>query len=181
MKKITAVLLIFSLASCGIFKSVHKEKTLDKIETSTVSKSDSSGLTVDKSTTVIKERADTVITVPGRTVKQDTYLNMDSLVNGMTAVKNDLLDVKLVLNPVTGILSVIADLHPQSIPVKIDKTTTKNNDITQSGSKSTENKSQTNEKHKSNNVEKTPKNSVWFVIMVIAVAAVCIWGFKKFF
>ncbi len=100
MRKLILFLLVCSLASCGVFRKVHKEKTLDNLETSSVTKSDSSGITIDKSVSTIKEKADITLTVPGKTITRDMYLNMDSLVNGITAVQNDLLNVKLILNPI---------------------------------------------------------------------------------
>ena len=181
MRNILILLLCLCLASCGVFRKVNKDKTLDKVQTTSVVKSDSTGLKIDQSTTIIKEKADTTVSTPAAVVKQDVYLNMDSLVNGMTAVQNDLLDVKLLLNPVTGILSVVANLKPQSIKLQLDRTTTKQNDITQSGtiSKSAEQKHE--EEHRANSVVKEPKNSIWFIVMIIGIIAVVTFGAYKVF
>lgn len=182
MKKIILLLLLCSLASCGLFKKIHKEKTFDKIETSSIIKSDSAGTTIDKSVTTITEKADTTVIIPGQVVNQDTYLNMDSLVNGMTAVKNDLLDVKLILNPVTGILSVQANIKPRKVPIHFDKTTTKANDIVQSGTKSGSVKASSNELHKTEIVDKEPKNSFWLITGIVAIFVVVLFViYKKFF
>lgn len=144
-------------------------------------KSDSTGLTVDRSITTIKEKADTTVSTPAAVVKQDVYLNMDSLVNGMTAVKNDLLDVKLVLNPVTGILSVTANVKPQSVKLQLDRTTTRANDITSSTNVSKESEQKHEEEHRDKVVEKEPKNSIWFIVMAVVVVAILVFGAFKVF
>lgn len=181
MKSILYILLVLSLSSCGLFRKIHKEKTLNNSESSIITKSDSTGITVDKSVITTKEKLDTVITLAGKTVKQDVYLNMDSLINGMTAVKNDLLDVRLVLNPVTNILSVQANLKPRRVPVVWDKQTTKHNDITQSGSKSRQSDQKLEETHEANTVDKQPKNSIWFTVLIWGVVAIVIFVVYRYF
>ncbi len=181
MKVILYILLALSLSSCGLFRKIHKEKTLNKSESSIITKSDSSGVTIDKSVIITKEKLDTVITLPGKTVKQDVYLNMDSLINGMTAVKNDLLDVRLVLNPVTNILSVESNLKPRDVPVKFDRETNRQNDITQSGFKSEQKDLKLKEFHETNTVDKQPKNSIWFTVLIWGVVAIVIFALYRYF
>lgn len=182
MKKIILIFLVCSLASCGLFRKVHKSKTLDKIETSSVTKSDSTGLTIDKSVTTIREQADTSITIPGKVVKQDTFLNMDSLVNGITAVKNDLLDVMLILNPATGILSVQANVKPRLVPVQFNRITTRQNDITHSGSKSGSVSSESSELHKEGIIDKAPKNYFYLILGVVIIFIIVLFViYRKFF
>jgi hypothetical protein len=180
MRKIMFVVpLILSLSSCGIFKKIHKEKSLVKVETKQEIKKDSTGLIIDKSVTVIKEKIDSTVTIPAKTVSQDSELNMDSLVAGMTAIKNDLVDVTLLLNPVTGVLTVAAQLKEQKIPVKIEREITKHNDITQSTHKTEAVLNTSKSIDKSSTVDKEPKNTVWYVVLILAAIALLGWLFKR--
>lgn len=181
MKSILYIILVFSLSSCGLFRKISKEKTLNKSESSIITKSDSTGITIDKSVIITKEKLDTVITLAGTTVKQDVYLNMDSLINGMTAVKNDLLDVRLVLNPVTNILSVQANLKPRKVPVVWDKQTTKHNDITQSGAKSGLKNEKLKESQSTGIVDKQPKNTSWYTIIIVSIVAIIVFAAYRYF
>lgn len=186
MRKIvncSLIMMIILLSGCGMFRKVFKSKEYSKLETKSGNRKDSTGLIIDKSVTTIKEKVDTVITVPGQTVRQDTYLNMDSLVNGMTAVKNDLLDVRLILNPVTGILSTVAFIKPQNVPVKIDKETVKQNDITQQSYQSDLWKQSSNQSSGSAVTEKKPVSLWWFcagfgILLIIVVVFNYLWKNK---
>lgn len=166
------ILMTCLLAGCGIFRKVHKESALHQTESVAVSKSDSTNITIDKSVTTIKEKADTNVLVPARTITQETYFNMDSLVNGMTAVKNGLIDIRLTLDPLTHKLSTTAVIKPQVIPVKIDKETTRTNDITSGGQVSRSLEAKSNEIYKASEVDKKPANSIWFVLMVLGISAI---------
>lgn len=176
------IMLLFS--GCGMFWKVFKSKEYSKLETKSEIRKDSTGLIIDKSVTTIKEKLDTVITVPGKTVRQDTYLTMDSLVNGMTAVKNDLLDVRLILNPVTGILSTVAFIKPQKVPVRIDKETIKQNDIIHRSYKSDLWKDTWNQSSESSYVYKEPV-SLWryasgLIILIVIIVLFKFWWKIKF-
>jgi hypothetical protein len=181
MKKLLLIIFVFSMASCGVFRKVRKERTLDKVKTSSVVKSDSSAITVDKTTTTIKEKADTVVTTKKQVVTQETYFNMDSLVKGITAVQNELIDIRFTLNPSTGILTTDATLKPQEVPFKFDKTTNINNDITKKNvvSKSSEDKKK--ESHEADLKIKEPKNSLVFYLIIISVVALVLLGVYRFF
>ncbi|AMQ00902.1 hypothetical protein AY601_4051 [Pedobacter cryoconitis] len=184
MKRLILMLaLIVSFSGCGIFKKVHKENSLAKVESKQEIQKDSVGLIIDKSVTTIKESIDTSITIPAKTVVQNTELNMDSLINGMTAIKNELVDVTLLLNPVTGMLSVAAVIKAQVIPVKMERQITHHNDIIQS-SRKTEAVLNTNKSSDEKSVlDKAPKNTLWYVMIILAVIAVfagaVIWLIKR--
>jgi len=180
MKAILYILLALLLSSCGLFRKIHKEKTLNKSEFAINTKSDSTGITIDKSVITTKEKVDTVITLPGKSIKQDVYLNMDSLINGMTAVKNDLLDVRLVLNPLTNTLSVVANLKPRKVPVVLDKQITTHNDITQSGAKSELRNEKSKESQETGVLDKQPKNTSWYAIIILGSCNYCVCGLSVF-
>ncbi|SMC53474.1 DUF4381 domain-containing protein [Pedobacter nyackensis] len=184
MRRLICILVIAVLCSgCGVFRKVFKAKHSQSTELSSKSKKDSTGLIIDKSTTTIKEKIDTVITIPGQVVQQDTYLNMDSLVNGMTAIKNDLIEVRLHLNPITGILSVVANLKAQKVPVKLDRETTKQNDIVQQTSTKVENEDKSKQSSSASAIQKEPiEISGWLIglgIVIFALLAVAYWLRKK--
>jgi len=166
--------LITCLSSCGLFQKVHKEKAIVKVETKQEAKKDSTGITVDKTITTTSEKVDTAVSIPGKSVSQDTELNMDSLVNGMTAIKNDLVDVTLLLNPVTGILSATAILKPQLVPVKLSREIKKQNDIFQSGHKTeaiVNNSKSSDEKAK---IDREPKKISWLVFLILGVVGIVV-------
>lgn len=169
---VVIALACVTLSSCGTFKKVFKLKESSKVEVIQSKRTDSTGLKVDKSITVITERIDTTVTVPGKTVKQDTYLNMDSLVNGMTAVKNDLIDVRLHLNPITGILSTVATIKPRPVVVGMDRQTTKQNDITEQSRKQEAALNKTKTENKRTEVVREPiKFPNWLIVVVILLVA----------
>lgn len=164
--------LIVCFSGCGIFRKVHKENTLVKVETKQEVKKDSVGLIIDKSVITIKETIDTSITIPAKTVVQITELNMDSLVNGMTAIKNELVDVTLLLNPVTGILSVAAVIKKQVIPVKIERVITKHNDITQAVHKTEAVLNTSKSSEEKSIVDKEPKKTIWIVVIILGTISI---------
>lgn len=173
MKRAIYLLLIcVLLSSCGAFRKVFKLKESHMVEITQDRRTDSVGVTVDKSVTTIKERIDTTVTTPAQVVTQDTEMNMDSLINGMTAIKNDLIDVRLHLNPITGVLSATATMKPRAIPVKLDRVTTKQNDISQQSKKQEAilNKSRVEDRHEE--VSKDPiKIPTWIIIVAILLVA----------
>jgi hypothetical protein len=181
MKNLTIVLLLLAFSSCGVFRKVHKESTLDKVKTSSVVKSDSSAITVDKTTTTIKEKADTVVTTKKQVVTQETYFNMDSLVKGITAVQNELIDIRFTLNPSTGMLRTDATLKPQEVPFKFDKTTNINNDITKKDVVSKSSQDKKKESHEADLKIKEPKNLLVFYLVVVSVVALFLFGVYRFF
>ena len=178
---ITMLAMIVCFSGCGVFRKVHKENTLVKVESNQRINIDSVGLIIDKSVITIKETIDTSVIIPGKTIVQDTELNMDSLVNGMTAIKNDLVNVTLSLNPVTGILSAAAVIKEQVIPVKMERDITKHNDIKQSTYKTEAVLNTSNSSDKKSSVDKEPKNVVWYIVLILASIALIGWVFKKRF
>ncbi|QNK61703.1 hypothetical protein H7F33_14220 [Pedobacter sp. PAMC26386] len=179
MKNTILLITILFLSSCGILSTVYKEKDLVKMETSQRETRDSLGLTIDKSIITIKEKLDTLVSIPAKTFSQGTYLNMDSLINGITVIKNDLIDVNLVLNPITRILTAQAIIKSRFIPVKFDReTSAHHNVVTQSRkAEAVLNNSRSSSEHIL--VNKEPKKTVWFIILFIVIAGVVVWLLKK--
>ncbi|MCX3266526.1 hypothetical protein [Pedobacter agri] len=134
MRKLLFIIAICSLSSCGIFRKSSKDKLLTSSQSSIESTVRSSESVTDKSKITIKEKADTSVTTNQQTVSGSVRigLNMDSLVNGLTAISNDLVDVKMVLDS-NGILTTTAIVKPQHIPFQFDRTTTIEKDVTKSG------------------------------------------------
>lgn len=172
--KFLILALVVLISGCGMFRKVFKSNEYSKLDTKSEVRKDSVGVIIDKSVTTIKEKVDTIITLPGQMIRQDSYLNMDSLVNGMTAVKNDILDVRLVLNPVTGILSAIATIKPQKVQVKINKETVKQNDITQQAFQSELWSNSLKQSSGSSQIEKEPMNVYWYVIGLVILIIITV-------
>jgi len=131
MRKLIYLLIICFLFSCGIFRKKSKDKLITSNSTSIESSVKSSEVTTDKSKITIKERADTIITTPSKQTSGQVKvgLNIDSLINGLTAISNDLVDVKLVLDS-NGILTTTALVKPQHINFHFDRETTIDKDLT---------------------------------------------------
>lgn len=179
MKNSFLIFLVVCLSGCGVFKKVYKESTLDKTETFSIVKSDSIVLITDKSVITVKEKLDTVISVAGATINQDIALNMDSLIKGLTAVKNDLLEVRLILNPVTHILSVEAYIKPKEIPVKIYKEVTTQNNVIQKTGVSNYQDTRNKEVHELRTVSKELKEAPWIRIVTILLIFLVVWLIYK--
>jgi hypothetical protein len=110
------------LASCGIFKKNTKNKLVDKTETTSTTQIKTAEIITDKSKITITEKADTTAyTKPQQTSGTNKIgLHIDSLVNGLTAISNDLLDVKMVLDS-NGVLTTTALIKPQKVALKFDR------------------------------------------------------------
>lgn len=123
-----AICLIFS---CGIFRKKSKDKLIASSQSTIQTDIKTSEVTTDRSKITIKERADTTITTPAKQTSGQVKvgLNMDSLVNGLTAISNDLVDVKLVLDS-NGILTTTALVKPQQVKFHFDRETIINKDVT---------------------------------------------------
>lgn len=176
------IIMIVLLSGCGMFRKVFKSKEYSKLETKSEIRKDSVGLIIDKSIITTKEKIDTSVIIPQKVIKQDTYLNMDSLVNGMTAIQNDIMDLRLVLNPVTGILSAVATIKPQNIPIHIDRETIKQNDISQQSKTSVEKKVSEKQESGSSVIQKDPVSIPWrvvFIAVIVAGVCACAFWFKK--
>lgn len=178
MRNIIIILLLFTLSGCGAFKKVFKSKVSTKIETVHKSKKDSTGLTIDKSKTVIKEKADTSIKTKAKIVKQETPMNMDSLVNGLTVIKNELVDVRLLFNLATGVLSTEAILKPQTVDFRFDRETTTENDIVRKGTVKKEISNLSKNSNSSNTVQKdSAKMDIW--LLAVIAGLIFIYSFRK--
>lgn len=161
------------MSGCGAFRKVSKLKQSHLVQVTQEHRKDSTGVKVDRSVTTTTERIDTTVTTPAHTIAQETPMNMDSLVNGMTAIKNDLIDVRLHLNPITGILSAVATVKARAIPVKLDRVTTKQNDITSQSSKQESILTRVKTEDERKTVDKEPmKIPVWLIIIMVVISVI---------
>lgn len=163
LKYIPLLIMLVFLSGCGLFRKVFKSNDYAKQEISSSEKKKMKEWTTNRSILTIREQSDTIVVIPEKIIKQETSFNVDSLVNGLTVIQDDLLDVNLIFQPETGMLSASATLKPRLIPVKFNKETILQNDvsrkITQSGSAKKSSKSA-----QSNTiVEKSPV-STWLYI-----------------
>jgi hypothetical protein len=181
MRNLFLILVVCSLSSCGIFRKVHKSTSMDKIESSSVAKLDITSITIDKSLKTVKESIDTTVEIPGKIITEERPLNMDSLINGMTAVKNDLIDVKLILDPLTKVLRTVATIKPQLVPVKLNRETTTQNDILNTGAVSKFTEQKLKEEHKASEVDKAPQNSFIFSSIIVIIAIGLIIGVFRYY
>lgn len=179
------ILIIFLFAllisGCGIFKKSSRDILKENSETRIENKNDSVGIIVDKSKIVIKEKADTSILTKEEKTEATSILNMDSLVNGLTAISNDLVDVKMVLDTSTNKLTTTVTIKPRPITFHIDKTTTIDRDYTQK-SKIDKGVLVSEKKNiKKFSVKKEPnKIGVWLIGVVVAIAGIVYYLLKKF-
>jgi len=184
MRKLIFIIAVTSLSSCGIFKRTSKDILKESSETKLEVKRDSLGIILDKSTIVIKESADSTVVTKKEVVTNEAFFNMDSLVNGLTSISNDLVEVKQTLDTNTKKLKTVVTIKPRSFNFHVDKTTTINKDVTQQ-SKVKEAVLVT--EHKTSRkvaVKKEPaKMGIWLVgliVIVLALVGVVMFLVKKF-
>jgi len=106
LKCLLLLVIMGILSGCGMFRKVFKTNEYAKQEVNSAEKKRINEWSSDRSTLTIREQSDTVVIIPEQIIKQDTYFNVDSLVNGLTVIKNDILDVSLIFQPKTGMLSI---------------------------------------------------------------------------
>lgn len=182
MKRLIIILICLTLGSCSIFKRTTKNKEVEQVSSHEKINSDSTGTIVDKTKTVIKETADTVIKTPEKSSTTETKINIDSLINGITAIKNDLFVVKLDYNPVTKILTTKATALPRLIPVKFNRETTINKDVTQtSATKDAIVRDEKKKVVKVNKVKEPAKMGIWLIAVIVGICLVIgsVWYWLK--
>ncbi|NQX37712.1 hypothetical protein SAMN05421820_103292 [Pedobacter steynii] len=86
LKCLPLLVMIVILSGCGMFRKVFKTNEYAEQEISSLEKKKMKEWTIDRSTLTIREQSDTVVVTPEKIIKQDTYLNLDSLVNGLTVI-----------------------------------------------------------------------------------------------
>ena len=151
------------LSGCSMFHKVFKSNEYAKKEISSVEKKKIKDWNIDRSVLTIREQSDTSVLIPEKIIKQETSFNVDSLVNGLTVIQNDLIDVSLIFQPETGRLSASAILKPRLIPVKFNKETILQNDVSRQIVQSSSVEESSKVEQSSSIVEKSPVN-IWFYI-----------------
>ena len=182
MRAFIIAFLIIALSGCGMFRKVFKSTEHSKLEIISETKKDSTGTTVDRSVITEKSKIDTLIKVTGKIVKQDTPFILDSLVKGLTAIQNELIDVRMTLNPITGILSTQAYLKPITIPFRYDHEKVTQNNITQRSEQSEYKKAIVKRDEGKSIVEKEPislKYYIGFLLISVAVISFVFWIKRK--
>jgi len=163
LKYLPLLVMMVILSGCGMFRKVFKSNEYAKQEISLAEKVKMKEWSTDRSTLTIREQSDTVVVIPEKIIKNDIYFNIDSLVNGLTVIQNDLLDVNLILQPETGMLSASAILKPRLIPVKFNKETILQNDVSRKITQSSSVKKSSKVEQSNSIVEKSPV-SIWLYI-----------------
>ncbi|MBB5620348.1 uncharacterized protein YceK [Pedobacter cryoconitis] len=163
--------LLIILSGCGTSHHVFRATEKSKQETAQQTKKDTVSLTLDHSLTTIREKADTILVIPGQVITTDTYIDYDDLVNGVMAIKSPLAEVSLILNPVTKKLSARAFIKEQVIPLKINKETVIRKNLTVLSKKNelslNTNKSEAEQTLKE---KETLKLSTWLPALLILIA-----------
>lgn len=168
-----AVALIFVQSGCGLFREVNQSREGSLFKSTTEYSKDSTKLVLDRSVVIVKEKTDTAVLVPEEIVRQDGYFCMDSLVNGITAIKSDLVDVRLVFNPVKQRLYAEAILKPRKISVWIDKETAIHKHIEEQSIQVENSRIQLKDEKTKVCVEKKPLNiQYWFVVFLVTLVVV---------
>lgn len=163
LKCLPLLVMMVILSGCGMFRKVFKSNEYAKEEISSSEKKEIKEWSTDRSILTIREQSDTVVIIPEEIIKQGTYFNVDSLVNGLTVIKNDLLDVSLIFQPETGLLSASAILKPRLIPVKFNKETILHNDVSRKIVQSSSVRESSQVEQSNSIVEKSPV-SIWLYL-----------------
>lgn len=164
--------LLLILSGCGTSRHVFQATEKSKQETAQQTKKDTLSLTLDHSMTTIREKADTILVIPGQVITTDTYIDYDDLVNGVMAIKSPLAEVSLILNPVTKKLSARALIKEQVIPLKINRETVIQKNLTVL-SKKNELSLNTNKTEAEQTVKEKEslKLSSWLPALLVLIAA----------
>ncbi|WP_285011179.1 hypothetical protein [Pedobacter faecalis] len=181
MKNLIIYLLIaVTLSACGSIRKVFKLHESESASIQTRTSTDSIAVRVDRTTTTIRKTADTVVTTPERTVTQTTKLNQDSLIKGINAIQSDLVDVKLTLDVQTGILTAVATVKPQTLPVRMDVEQTVRNDIQEGIRRVQENQTNANSKWSSSEVQRDPDYGfMWPLVIGLLLVVGLVWWLRK--
>lgn len=171
MKKLIILFFCLLLCSCSIFRKVDKNKQ----STTTQTESKAIEQIVDKSVTTIVEKKDTTITTPNKQVVITQELNVDSLIDAITHVKNDLVDISFSYDKLKGVLTTNVNVKPQVVPISFDKVTKTTNDITTNKQSNNKVKAQTKEQNKVVTKESVPKGFIWLGLAIVAVGAFLYW------
>lgn len=179
--KISCIFLLFSLSSCGVFNKVFKKSDKYKEDIEVQVKKDEQVQTIDKSKTTIIEKVKTDVVTPAKKTEGEIKVSDLADIQNLTVVANGLVTVRQTYDTLGKKLKTYVDLHPQVIPVDIDRTTTINNDITTKTKVKID--STNNKKIISKQSEKTkePKNIFWYVVLTLGVLAGLFWVSKKYF
>lgn len=165
--------LIFLVSGCGLFQGVIKTSESDLLKMTAERSKDAVKTLTDRSVVLIKEKTDTIVVVPEQIIRQAQDFGMDSLVNGITAIKNDLVDVRLVLNPITQRLFAEAVLKPRKIPVRMEKEILIHKDIKEQSAKIENSKIQLKEEKIKTVKEREPfRISYLLGALLVAIVAV---------
>lgn len=178
LKCLSLLVMMVVLSGCGMFHKVFKINEYAKHEISLAEKIKMKEWNTDRSTLTIREQSDTVVVIPEKIIKHDIYFNVDSLVNGLTVIKNDLLDVNLIFQPQTGMLSASAILKRRLIPVKFNKEMILQNDVSRKITQSSAVKESSKIEQSNSIVEKSPF-SIWLYIFGSGVLILI--GFSLFY
>lgn len=182
LKCLSLLVIMVVLSGCGMFRKVFKINEYAKQEISLAEKIKMKEWNTDRSTLTIREQSDTVVVIPEKIIKHDIYFNVDSLVNGLTVIQNDLLDVNLIFQPQTGMLSASAILKRRLIPVKFNKEMILQNDVSRKITQSSAVKESSKIEQSNSIVEKSPF-SIWLYIfgsgVLILIGFSLFYWFKK--
>ena len=167
------IVLIFLISGCGLFQRVIKTAESDLLKLRTERSKDSVKTLTDRSVVLIKEKIDTMVIIPEQLIKQEHNFGIDSLVNGMTAIKNDLVDVRLILNPFTQRLLAEATLKPRKIPVRLEKEILIHKDIKEHSAKIESSKTELQQEKEKTVKEKEPLKLQYLLgALLVAIAAI---------
>ena len=167
------IALILLTSGCGLFQRVSRTSESDLLKMTTERSKDAFKTLTDRSVVLVKEKTDTLVVIHEQLIRQEHDFGMDSLVNGITAIRNDLVDVRLVLNPVTQRLFAEAVLKARKIPVRMEKEILIHKDIKEQSANTENSKIQLEEKEMKTVKEREPLRISYLLgALLVAIAAV---------
>lgn len=167
------IAMILLISACNLFRNVNKARESDLFKLTTQYSIDSAKMVTDRSVVMVKERTDTVVLIPEQLIRQENSFGMDGLVNGITAIKNDLVDVRLILDPLTQRLFTEATLKSRKVPVRIEKETVIHKDIKAQSDHAGHSGIQVKDENTKVLTEKTPvKLQYWLAAFLLSIAAI---------
>lgn len=179
MRSLFIILIAFVLTSCGAFKKTTNkselEVTASEVSTLKADVTTNTSTTTDKGIkTLITERIDTTVTIPGTTASVTRPL-IELIERGIIEASNGETTVKVTYDPTTGSVKAEGKTAKRTIPVQSSKTTVVQEDYKSleetrmEGSLTAKTDSNIDIEHKEKDVVAEKESSNWLIFGVIAL------------
>lgn len=171
MKRNKFLVLLLStlfLSSCGTFTKVFKNKNKTKENIEVLVNKETESNIEDKSKIVIEEIVDTVAYTKPKELDAINFINKLEDIKNITILTNQFIDVKQSYDSLSKSLKTNIFIKPQAVNLKVNKKTTIDKDVKSNIVVKQDSTYKKDSIVKSSEKIKEPKNTFWYVILIIA-------------